>query len=327
MKCGTRNNDGSKFCSKCGAALAQAADGTKPAPKMMPKQDEGISKVAVPMQAPKKKSPMPLIITLAGIGVAALGVVLFLVVFGKPTINLNEYLVIDTDGYDGYGRASARVDWDAIDKKYGKKLKFTSKAEKEYEGLLDWVTPAELIAENVSGSFDKTSELSNGDEIIYTWSVEDAISDYVSCKVKYKDYTYKVSDLTEVGTFDVFALVDVTFEGVAPSGYANIDYSGPDLSIYDFSIDKREGLSNGDTVVVSFDESRIEQCIEKFGKIPETLEKSYTVSGLSSYLTTLSELSEDAISQMKGQAEDAFSAYVAKNWVESETLLNFTSIG
>ena len=327
MKCGTQNEDGSKFCSKCGAPMVQASVGTETAPKMMPRQDADISKKAAPMQTPKKKSPLPMIIALAGVLAAAMGVVIFMVVFGKPTINLNNYLVIEADGYDGYGRASARIDWDAIDEKYGEKLKFTSTAEKEYEGLLDWVRPIELIAENVSGNLSETEGLSNGDEITYTWSVQENLSDYVSCKVKYKDYTYKVSELTEVGTFDVFALVDVSFDGVAPNGYASIDYSGPDLSVYDFSIDNSEGLSNGDEVVVRFDASRIEQCIEKFGKIPETLEKSYTVSGLSSYLTTLSELSDDALSQMKRQAEDVFSAYVAKNWDESETLLSFTSIG
>ena len=54
----------------------------------------------------------------------AVVIIIFIMINSGPTIYLNNYLVFETDGYDGYGTVKASIDWDAIKQKYGKKLNF-----------------------------------------------------------------------------------------------------------------------------------------------------------------------------------------------------------
>ena len=158
-KCGTLNDDSSKFCKKCGApsytASVQSNDEVSQQQSSMPMyqvqdpnyyppvQDYSMQQPPMqqypmpqmpmgqyPMQQPNngKRSLKPLIIT----GCIILTVVLLFVVIGisessKNKVNLNKYLVVETNGYDGYGELYARVDWDAVEKKYGPYLKFTNK--------------------------------------------------------------------------------------------------------------------------------------------------------------------------------------------------------
>ena len=149
----------------------------------------------------------------------------------------------------------------------------------------------------------------------------------MKCKIKYKNDSYTVSGLTELETFDAFAGLEVEFSGISPNGNANINYTGSGLSTYDFYCDKVNGLSNGDTIVVSINEDRIEYYAENMGQVPEKLEQEYTVTGLSSYISTISEVNEAGLSLMQQQASDVFSAYIAQNWGDGEALENFTYIG
>ena len=62
-----------------------------------------------------------------GVVFAILVVIICLLCGMKTTVNLDNYLVIRTDGYDGYGTAYATLDWDAIEAKYGKKIFYYTK--------------------------------------------------------------------------------------------------------------------------------------------------------------------------------------------------------
>jgi hypothetical protein len=288
------------------------------------KVTENVSSAAAPKAAVKIS---PKILGGIGVGIVALIAVLFLVMNAKPTINLNNYLKIETDGYDGYGKAHVSVDWEAIDAKYGKKLEYSSGAKSEYGELLGIMTPLEAVQDSVSVKLDNTSKLSNGDELSYTWDVDEKLSEYVKCKVKYKDDKLKVSGLTELGKFDAFADFSVSYSGIAPNGSVEFDYSGSKLNYYDFSCDNSRGLSNGDKVVVKIDESQVERCAEQYGEVPESLEKEYTVEGLNSYVTTSAEITENALSSMKSQAEDAYYAHAAKNFGDGEEVKSLAYLG
>lgn len=112
---------------------------------------------------------------------------------------MNKYITVEADGYDGYGSARVQVDWDAIEEKYGDKIKFTNKAKKEGGNLLNLFTPYDYLADNVSVKLENKDKLSNGETIEYKWNVEEDLSDYLKVKVKYKDDSYTVEGLTEVG--------------------------------------------------------------------------------------------------------------------------------
>ena len=80
--CGNENSDGSKFCAKCGKPL---------------KEEEGSTVKA------KLKNLNKLQIALACALVAAVIVSGLLISRASKTINLNEYISFETEGYNGYG--------------------------------------------------------------------------------------------------------------------------------------------------------------------------------------------------------------------------------
>lgn len=328
-KCGAENDSNAKFCKKCGAPLVQATVEEQSNPKVVPannpvKPNDSVVENSISNTGKK-------ISTKVVAGICALGVIvivgIFFVLNAKPTININKYLKVESEGYDGYGNVQVSVDWDAIAEKYGSKLEYTKKAKSEYSELLGLMTPVEAVKESVNVELDTNSKLSNGDEIKYTIAVDDELEDYIKCNIKYEDGTYTVSGLSEVGKFDAFADVSVTFSGIAPNGSAEISYSGSELSEYDFSLDNNYGLSNGDKIVVSINEDKIENCAELYGKVPETSEKEYTVEGLDSYVTKISEITDEALASMKSQAEDAYYAHAAKSFGDGESLQGLTYLG
>lgn len=331
--CGTENDNSAKFCRGCGKPLTGGSQGKK---TILPENDQNreAQRGAAPMfdqkagQAAEKIKQIPKGALIgAGVGIVALIAVIGIAVSGGKTIHMDKYLTVETTGYDGYGRASVSIDWDAIEEKYGKKLTFTNAARKEYGGFTKMMSPVDVIQEHVSVELDTYSGLSNGDEIAYAWEVDEEISDLVKCKVKYKDSSISVSRLEEIGTFDGFAGLEVEFTGIAPNGKANLNYTGSDMNYSDFQCDKTSGLSNGDTVTVTIDEDRIESYAEQFGKVPEILEKEYQVQGLESYLAKLDEIDDASLASMQQQASDEYNAYAAKNWGEGEILESFTYLG
>ena len=271
---------------------------------------------------PRKKNKSLMII----IGAAAVLVLMFAFLIirlnARPTINLDKYLVIETNGYDGYGRANVYVNWNAIENKYGKKLRLKGNGANTSGG-----TALSQLRDNVYVNCDKYDHLSNGDKIAYTWDVSDSISDNVKVKLKYKNGKHKVSKLEKLDTFDAFADVAVTFEGYAPDGTVSFTYNGDELNSGDFSCDKTGGLSNGDVIKITWDDSNIEAVAMRLGKVPASAEREYTVSGLNEYVGTYADLSEDFIKTLRSEAEDTIYAYTAGHYDVTSTLSDLSYAG
>ena len=265
--------------------------------------------------------------------VGAAAVLVLLVVFliirlnAGPTINLNKYLTIETTGYNGYGKVSVMIDWNAIEAKYGKKLHLKGKSAKGKGNTASGETAFSRIRDNVYINCDKYDHLSNGDKIAYTWEVKDSIFDDVKVNLKYKNGECKVSKLEELETFDAFADVIVTFEGFAPDGTASFTYNGNVLNSGDFSCDKTTGLSNGDVIKITWDDSNIESLAMSLGKVPASAEKEYTVSGLDEYVGTYADLSEDFIKTLRSESEDTIYAYTAGHYDSTSALSDLSYAG
>lgn len=284
-KCGTKIENGAKFCTGCGQELNVAYE-----------QNETEKDSAKGI--PKK-------ILFGAIGaVAVIIAIICITVNAGPTINFDEYVTIEASGYENYGRVTAVIDWASIEEKYGEKLSYTDEAREVYGFLLDYTTPVNYLKDVVTVQFSEQNHLSNGDKVEYTWDIDENVSLYLNCKVKSKDGTYKVSSLEEIETFDAFADLTVTFEGISPNGRVVYKYSGEQLGYYDFSCDKKTGLSNGDTVTVSITESD-EYLAALWGMVPSKLENEYVVSGLQEYVASYSDLSSDFIETLKNDAINA----------------------
>lgn len=245
----------------------------------------------------------------------------------QSTINLNDYVEVTFNGYDGYGSASVRVDWSAVEDDYGDEISYTSKAKKEYGVLLNLATPTDVLRDYVSVSAEgDNGSFSNGDEVSCTWEIdEDEMADYLDCNIKYSDFTITVDGLKEVETFDPFENLTVTFDGTAPLGTVDWSYSGDIFSGYDFSC-VYEGLSNGDVVTITLIRNNPEYYAQNYGKIPSVTQKEYTVEGLASYLTDLAEISDAGFAELQNHAESAIAEYT-NQWSENVTLEEVEYIG
>ncbi len=354
-KCGRENVDEAKYCKICGEPLVeglkrQAPEKTKivqvntdelknrseelvnaskdKIAKVAEKTKEHLSeekitdaknKAAGLAEKAKKHISVKKLAVAGGVLVIAAGAGMIFY-NNSRTIQLDKYLVFETEGYNGYGNMNVSVDWKAIKSKYGSKLSFTKEAKEEYGKSIRSMKPIELLEDEIRVKLDEDSNLSNGDSISYTWDVDEDLAGYVGCKFKYKEGTYQVSDLKELEKFDAFADLTVKFSGISPNGKAKIEYTGNELGNYCFDYESGKDLSNGDTVTVKINESGIAESARN-GKIPAETEKEYTVSGLESIVTKLSEIDEESMEKMKQQGFDEWNAWVAKReWNEEEEI-------
>lgn len=243
-------------------------------------------------------------------------------VFIKPTINLNNYLSVTFEGYDTAGKAVVTFDSQKFEEDYARKLSAKTGA----------ASSSAFLSSCVDGSVDRDRGLCNGDIVTYTWSCNDkyALETY-GYKLKYKNMEYIVANLEEAETFDPFEGIQVMFDGISPNGTASILGEPTAVAAQNlmYDIDMYNGLKNGDTVTVSISyyEDPIEYCISNYGMIPSSLEKTYTVEGLDSYIRGINDVSEDSFKEMQAQAEDVYNANIAQSWGDDEKLKSFTYIG
>lgn len=343
-KCGAQIPDGTKFCNKCGAPVggANPAPANGPAANPAPANNAAPANGAVPpvppmqqpmngmpmngmpmngMMPPKKPVNKKLIIGIcSAVAVIAIAVVAIILILNiKPKVNLNSYVDAEFSGYDTVGTADVEVDTDAIVKKYGKKIKGTSalkKYRKEEDITKDDMTDAEIFAEMVEDAcyVDRTSYLSNGDKIEISWDKDDIkeIKKYFKVELQFKDFEVEVKDLDEAEEFDPFKDLEVTFQGVSGDGYAELSYNG-DLDI-DFYASPNYDLEEGDTITVYTYASKDEFLRE--GKLLTETEKDYTVEGLSTYVTKLSQIPAADLKAMQDEAEDKAESYDYSSYFE-----------
>ena len=97
-----------------------------------------------------------------------------------------------------------------------------------------------------------------------------------------------------------------------------------------YTLDEQYDLANGDTVTVTVHSNRddFSDCIEKYGAIPATTEKTYTVEGLNEYVTDSDGLTDSVLVSLQNQAQDVLNAYIAKSWdSECVTLKGMSYLG
>ncbi len=269
--------------------------------------------------------------------VAAIVMLVVLTGCGKTSVKLNDYITITAEGYDSLGTASYTFDYSKFNKDYSKKIKISKSGSSELGYYADF-SPAELLLSFcVNPYLDKSSNLSNGDEITLEWDCEDELAEKLfNVKLKYSDIKYTVKSLEMVGSFNPFDYVTVEYTGIAPNGTAKIisNSDREEMRYVDFTVDQKNGLNNGDVITVTatilsnwvwgIDENSF---VEKYGAVLNPTEKKYTVGGLESYVLSSSSVTEEALEAMKKQAEDDYSAHMAKAWNDKEKLQEMTYLG
>lgn len=311
--CGCKNSDEAIFCRECGSKLVvdvneQIKVDAAITPIIVPNEIQQLNNDAVGSFADVLKSIPKKIFMGIGAGIVAIAIIAVVVININSTINIDKYVEVSYEGYDGYGHATVSIDWARIQNKYGNNLKYTNAGVSKY-GLYE--PPVYALRDFINvPDLDKTEDLSNGDKLNYTWNIDEKeLSKYIKCKVKYKDSSIEVRGLDKVETFDPFENLSVVFDGVGPAGYVKYEYTGDILNNYDFYVSQEKGLSKGDTVTISIDNKNLQYYANTYGKIPSITEKVYTVEGIGSYVSSVSEISEDRLSEIKAKVESVISEY------------------
>lgn len=243
---------------------------------------------------------------------------------GSTEIKVNDYLTTEVDGYDGNGSIEWNVD-------LGKLVEDNYQAFglKEGYSILEYQAVLEKLHNNLSADFDKSTGLSNGESIKFTWdsNLSTLESDY-NIKFITQDVNMIVSGLQEAIELNPFEKIKVKYTGTAPNGYAAVDTSAlNDLpETIHCTIAPTDGLRNGDTVTVSISENTVNNLASKGYHLTET-EKTYTVEGLQSSLLSLDELPAAANQKMDAHGQDLLKSEIASSWDNPSDLDSITLLG
>lgn len=239
---------------------------------------------------------------------------------GKETIDLNDYFTYEFTGVDGYGSIIYQIRADDIVDDH-KDIFGTSNE------LDDDLVDAYADIEELSGSWDKGEDLSNGDAVEFTWDQKtiDWIEKHYEVKLKNEPITAVVDSLEAVQKYDAFKNLNVTFEGYAPRGTVSLNKENCEINILEYTAEPSDHLKNGDVVTVTV--TVPDDCERDYGKIPEKTSKKYTVSGLEGFVASAADISDETLSAMKKQAEDARKAEFANSSSPEEKMVNMIYVG
>lgn len=185
----------------------------------------------------------------------------------------------------------------------------------------------ELISEGYFEKKGKFETTINGKNKKVKWNMDDAsvsgklnngIVQYVTVTADGVSCTYPegADKLEEV---DAFADLTVVFNGIYPD--SSISISGGDPRVK-YTASTEKNMKNGDivTVTAELNGSYSTQCMLNEAS------KEYTVEGLSAYVTSISEISDEMKEKMLAQANDSITASCA-GWAEGNTLKSLEFAG
>ena len=273
-----------------------------------------------PMSAEQKKRIRNLIII--GSAATTFVIILFIVLISvyvriATTINLDQYISAEFSGYDGYGTVRLVMDTQALKKK----TRFA-------DTLFDNYFSKGIVSECED---NPNGQLYNGDKVNVVFNIDEkAIYQKFRLRIKYSDdLSYKVNGLVELNKKEVFDGVNVVFSGISTNGTAEVEISD---SLFNgdvrYSLDKSEGLKNGDTVTVFLqcdDEDVIYYIADNYGFIPKTSKKEFIVEGLGEYVSDVELIDAEFIEYLNSMSYDNKKSIVAE-W-KYETLDEMELIG
>lgn len=245
---------------------------------------------------------------------------------GKKQIDVMEGIELEFNGVNGYGIAYIADEYawedealEAAGLAKGIDSDNDSEAVRAIKGVF-------TIESAVKYEISPRDNLSNGDEVTVTVKVNnESVEDY---KIEFtgKEKKFTVEGLKEVEEIDLFKGVEVKFEGFAPYVKATLSTQNANNVVYvNYSIDKRENLTAGDTVVVTA-EYDAEGLLQR-GYIAVADTKEFVLSECDRYVMELADIPSETVDKMNKQFDDAFRAQVANTWRNKDAVESIEFIG
>lgn len=316
-KCGSQLEDDMMFCAYCGASQDKKTS-TEKAKSDSVRQVRRVSTASKAAHSESGKSGHAanngvlkgILIALLGIAIVA-GIIIAVMFVGKavkPAIDVEKYVLVTTEGFDGNGIAFINLDRDQIEDFVEENYKKLS--EMEVETLVDSI--------NVDAS--ETDKLSNGQEITLKLRYNKKLADDNKIKFAKEEWTYKLgdSDFETVSEIDAFAddYIKVSFSGVAPAAKAEFEFHpvNNDIGVLQYDSDYHVGdpLNAGDSIIVKCvtDENVL---LSKGYKLKEK-EHTYTFEEDQAdvFVGSVDVLGETELATMKKEAEDIINSVISQ---------------
>ena len=305
------------------SAPEAVAPAPAPAPEAAPAPAPAPKKELTPEEK-KKKTTKIIVGVVIGVVVAIAGIILLsvlisvLTVFKKPKVNLNKYVTVNYDGYEGRGRATAVIDYNQIRADYRNKIKIKRKYADAirpnyfgYASATDAEIGMEYFLDSIKVNVEPTTGLTTGDTVQVTFEIdEETLTEYCKVKVKHKDFTSKAEGFKQAALFDPFEFITLSYSGIAPNGYVNIekDFSNEMVDYITYSVSRYDELKNGDKITVTANIGNEDSFADRFGALPNQDEKEYIVEGLPAFIQSASEIGDETFQKITAQANDTIRA-------------------
>lgn len=320
-QCGTKIEDDSTFCHNCGRKVEQTKYKTIVTDDIKQKPLSGVS-------ANKDKEKM-----IGGLLAAAAVIIICILCFGnrRISVNLNKYVTVSVDGYDTLGQAEYQFDYNAFYEDYKDKIKMQTNNGKSVV-VQDWLGESyfavEMLREYFDGNFDRKTKLSNGDTITFSWYCEDdVVRELFNCNLRYSDISVQVSGLEEIQTFDPFEGINIEVKGILPRFSISVTNNSNIQAINDiyFSPVANPTLKNGEKIIIQASVRGSEEVfIEKYGMLPQPLEKQYELNGYEEYVFAQKQLSEQHMEELQNLT---YKELQSESWSSNETIENVEFLG
>lgn len=324
--CGTGLEEGAKVCPNCNMVLEEPNQMQGGMPNQMqgynPMMNQGYDpNMQSNMQMPKKSNKKLIIGIVAGVSALVIvGIIILLVVLtSKPVLKLDEYVKVKFDGVDGAGTAYIDFDYDKYYEVVGEKYDSVNKDIDSLDDLQDALgsmsdyEDVTSVAKAFSYSLNKSNDLSNGDKVTVKFKVDEEELNDLGFKVEYENVSFTVKGLDKVKEVDVFSKIEISYEGIAPNVYINVENTSTDDFVSDIYFDVKEDgpFAEGDefTVVANIDK---ETALYSGYKIKK-FEKKFKVEGVDKYITKSTELNEAGLKVMKDKVESILNEDFADN--------------
>lgn len=311
------------FCRKCGTAINEQTG-------ICPQCGE---KTGAVVKENKLQNLFKNKMILGAAGAAAVLLVIAVIIWMRPhKINLEEYVSISCSGYDGYGNARASLDQDALRQNLyeAKGISYDIedyKSQEQIEEAAKKAVPLEECIASIELHISPGANIANGDELVVQISYNNELAKKQKIKFKGEEVKETAEGLKPIVEIDPFADLEVTFSGMAPYGYVDIQCNSNKEYIgkSSFNINPRDGLKNGDTVTVSI--AADEEETVSHGFVVTQKEQKYEVSGLEEMVGAYEDLPDDVLNKIRTEAEEVVYSTAGQRYDNNTLMKNLAYAG